>query len=259
MGTILFALVGFWGPLPFGSLITPPVVQEQTSSMRNISEPHPWAMRHADMRRTSQSPGVGADEGIVRWQWLTNGRVPSLAVSRDDLVYLGVTFQEPVWSNEMYLTVLMDDGDVAWRHRVEPYRWGASQGVDSGPSLDLADNVVLNSSNGNLLKYDDDGTLHWTIQREDNATNDSAPAVDQRGFIYQYNFGPVIFAFRYTKGIGFAMHQHLSRYSKCFRRVSYRNRMVACTDRSHSLVAVGFNSRQCIVERAAGFETASLL
>ena len=77
--------------------------------------------------------------------------------------------------------------------------------------------------------------------------------------IYQYNFGPVMLAFRYTKGIRFAMHQHLSRHSKRFRRVSYRNCMVACTDRSHSLVAVGFNSRQCIVERAAGFETACLL
>lgn len=147
---------------------------------------HPWAMYRSDMARTGQSLSQGPDLGVVDWRYFTNGTVPTISVANTGKVFLGVTFHTEEWSNEEYFTVLNADGTVNWRLKVRPYDWGGAQSVFSGPALDSAGNVVINSPYGQVRKYDPAGTLLWTIQRRSNATNNSTPAIDQNDNVFHY-------------------------------------------------------------------------
>lgn len=147
---------------------------------------HPWAMYRSDFSRTGQSLYPGPDLGVVDWKYYTNGEAPTLSVAENGRIYAGVTFHEAFWSNEEYFTVFEVTGGIAWRLKVPPYVWGASQGVFSGPALDSGGNVVINSPLGQLRKYDANGELLWFIQRRDDVTNNSTPAIDASDSVFHY-------------------------------------------------------------------------
>ncbi|MBS1715885.1 MAG: PQQ-like beta-propeller repeat protein [Armatimonadetes bacterium] len=143
----------------------------------------PWAMDHADPARTGRSLYPGPDLGLIDWKQRTGGSVPGIAADRSGRAVLGATFFDASWSNELYVQVLKPDGEVDWRRKVEPYAWGASQGVRSMPALMSGDRVVMNSGNGQLVGFDATGSLIATISGNANMTNDRAPAVLPNGDI----------------------------------------------------------------------------
>jgi hypothetical protein len=122
----------------------------------------------------------------VEWKFFTNGTVPTISVAESGRIFLGIMFHEAFWSNEEYFTSLDAGGTIAWRIKVPPYDWGASQGVFCGPALDSASNVVVNAPRGQLRKYDHNGSLLWAVTRRDDVTNNSTPAVDQFDNIFHY-------------------------------------------------------------------------
>ncbi|MBL8064827.1 MAG: PQQ-binding-like beta-propeller repeat protein [Chthonomonadaceae bacterium] len=148
--------------------------QPQTGISADVS--HPWPMDHANAARTGQSKFPGALLGQVTWVTRIGGKASSLACDRAGKTYVGVTFNENVWSNELYASALNRDGTVAWRVKVRPYDWGAGQSVFSGPALTIKGSVYMNSGFGELLKFTQSGDLVQTISGNSLAANDTTPA-----------------------------------------------------------------------------------
>ncbi|MBV6459367.1 MAG: hypothetical protein HONBIEJF_02514 [Fimbriimonadaceae bacterium] len=153
---------------------------------------HPWPMRYGNMQRNGRSSYPGPDLGQVAWRHRSAGSVPEIAVDRQGRAILGVTFNGETWSGECYLTVLRADGEVDWKVRVVPYPWGASQGVSCGPAINRQGEIIVNSSNGQVLKFAPNGDLKFTYQRNQNMTNDDSPAVMPDGTIYHHQGIPGI-------------------------------------------------------------------
>lgn len=145
----------------------------------------PWPMDHGNAARTGQSLYPGPSQGQIAWSRKLAGNVFSLACNKQGQVVLGAMFHTQWWSNEMFVQTYNADGTIAWRIKVQPYAWGASQGVQSAPALDNAGNVILNSSNGQILRISPVGDLLTTIQRNASSTNNSAPALLPNGDIVQ--------------------------------------------------------------------------
>ncbi|HMS53973.1 MAG TPA: PQQ-binding-like beta-propeller repeat protein [Fimbriimonadaceae bacterium] len=145
----------------------------------------PWQMDHANPARTGQSYYPGPASGQIAWTRRLAGGVYAIACNRQGQAILGVSFHNQWWSNEMFAQAYNGDGTIAWRIKVQPYQWGASQGVRSGPALDAGGNAWMNSSNGQLIKVSPQGDLLATVQRTSSFTNDSTPALLGNGDIVQ--------------------------------------------------------------------------
>ncbi len=159
-----------------------------------------FMMRHANPARTGQVSQIGALQGQLAWQYRTGGIVQGMAVDPYGHIFLGATFNEDYWNNEVYATSLNPNGTVRWRQRVVPYVWGASQGVRSWPTFDPHfKTFTMNSTNGELLQFSADGDPIMTIPRNSNATNDSSPNVMLDGSILHYQIGSLM---KFTRGGG---------------------------------------------------------
>ena len=140
--------------------------------------PHPWQMRNSTPARTGQSPAVGASQGQLDWKFPIAGTVPQMAVAQDGTIYLGTVFNENAWNNESYAYALdSSGGTLLWRRKVTPYVWGASQATSGGPAVDDAGNVLIPSTNTQLLKLTGDGDSVWVHQGSANAIIQGSPAV----------------------------------------------------------------------------------
>jgi hypothetical protein len=138
---------------------------------------HPWQMRNATAARTGQSASIGATLGELDWRTHIAGHVPQLAVAEDGSIYLGTVFNENDWNNESYAYALTSTGAIKWRQKVTPYEWGASQGTDGGPAVDDAGNVLIPSTNTQLLKLSHEGDPLWVHQGSPQALIQGSPAV----------------------------------------------------------------------------------
>ena len=139
--------------------------------------PHPWQMRDSTPARTGQSPAAGASQGQLDWKFPIAGIVPQIAVAQDGTLYLGTVFNENPWNNEAYAYALTSTGDLRWRRKVTPYAWGASQATSGGPAVDDGGNVLIPSTNTQLLKLTGDGDSLWVHQGSSNAIIQGSPAV----------------------------------------------------------------------------------
>lgn len=133
-------------------------------------------MDHGNIARSGRSKYPGPINGVVEWKQKIAGGIAGIACDRNGHAIIGASFHQQWWSNELSRSPSNSDGTIAWRIKVTPYDWGASQGVKSIPALDSAGNVVLNSGAGQLIKVSPTGQLLMTIQRNANSTNDSSPA-----------------------------------------------------------------------------------
>ena len=149
---------------------------------------HPWRMDHANPARTGKSSYPGALIGEVEWARKIGGSVTGIASDRQGKAILGATFYDQLWSNELYVQAYERDGTISWRKKVEPYPWGASQGVKSAPALSKSGEAVLNSGNGQILRFDRAGLLLQTMPCNPNATNDRAPALLDDGSLLHQQF-----------------------------------------------------------------------
>lgn len=147
---------------------------------------HPWPMDHGDIARSGRSKYPGPINGVVEWKQKIAGGIAGIACDRNGHAIIGASFHQQWWSNELFTQSFNADGTFAWRIKVTPYDWGASQGVKSIPALDTAGNVVMNSGAGQLIKVSPTGQLLMTIQRTANFTNDSSPAWSSDGPIYHH-------------------------------------------------------------------------
>lgn len=168
-------------------LFTLPILAIASASF--AQEPHPWAMRGADPQRTGRSPVAASDSGIVEWKYRLPSSVPGIAVSRSGLICTGSVFNGSWWSGETYLSVLESSGDVRFRRKVVPYEWGASQGTNSSPGWNAAEEIITGSTNGQVIKLSKDGALIWTYQRRQDASNDFSIAILPDGSIRGNQFG----------------------------------------------------------------------
>ena len=139
--------------------------------------PHPWQMRNSTPARTGQSPAAGASQGLLDWKFPIAGIVPQIAVAQDGTIVLGTVFNENAWNNESYAYALNGAGGLRWRRKVTPYAWGASQGTSGGPAVDDGGNVLIPSTNTQLLKLTADGDSVWVHQGSENAIIQGSPAV----------------------------------------------------------------------------------
>lgn len=138
---------------------------------------HPWQMRNATAARTGQSSSVGATLGELDWSFHIAGEVPQIAVAVDGSIYLGTVFNENAWNNESYAYALTSTGTLKWRRKVTPYVWGASQATDGGPAVDDGGNVLIPSTNTQLLKLSGDGDQVFVYQGNPGAIIQGSPAV----------------------------------------------------------------------------------
>lgn len=180
MKCFITLISGLLGVTAFGQVTISPA----PTPVPTIAQP--WPMDHGNAARTGQSFFPGPSQGQIAWSKKLAGGIFSLACNRQGQAILGVLFHTSWWSNEMFAQTYNADGSIAWRIKVPPYPWGAAQGVRSAPALDRDGNVVLNSSNGQILKISPTGDILTTIQRTANFTNDSAPALFANGDIVQH-------------------------------------------------------------------------
>jgi hypothetical protein len=141
------------------------------------AQAHPWQMRNATAARTGQSPSVGATLGELDWSVHIAGYAPQIAVAQDGSIYLGTVFNEHAWNNESYAYALTSTGVLKWRLKVTPYAWGASQGTSGGPAVDDAGDVLIPSTNTQLLKVSGEGDPVWVHQGNPSAIIQGSPAV----------------------------------------------------------------------------------
>ncbi len=137
----------------------------------------PWSMDHSTAARTGKSQFTGPSTGAVVWQRAVGGRVYGIAADQFGRAFLGVTFYEAIWSNELYSVCYDITGEISWRVKVAPYVWGFSQGVRSFPTLRPTGETVVNSGLGQLLRFDSSGNVLQIITGMSNATNDNSPAL----------------------------------------------------------------------------------
>ena len=159
------AQVSQWQPAPSGPAVNP------------TTAGHPWAMRHANPRRTGQSSFPGATLAQVEWSFRIAGQVPEIAIGLDGSVHLGSVWHSEFWSQEQYVYVLDSTGKLRWRLKVRPYDWGMGQGVPSSPALTRSGDAIVPSTFGQLLRLGSQGDAKWTYQANGNASNLSSPAV----------------------------------------------------------------------------------
>ena len=153
---------------------------------RTAATVHPWAMRYGDPARTGRSAFPGPQIGEIDWRFRIAGTVPSVAVARDGTVHCGTVFHEEWWSNESFVYALTPAGELEWRLKVEPWDWGASQGVGGGPALDVQERVHVPSARGRLYQLAANGGILWTYQGYVGATHESSPAVLPDGSVRHY-------------------------------------------------------------------------
>jgi sugar lactone lactonase YvrE len=166
------------------------------STLAAVQQPTPpqartpsWAMRYGNPARTGQSPAPGATLGSVDWQFPIAGEPHSFAVDSAGRIQVGVVFLDAFWSNESYAYALDAGGGIAWRAKVTPYSWGASQGVSSSSAIDARGRTVTPSSNGDLIQFTATGQVAWTLPGTASASNDSSPLVRPDGSIVHYQIG----------------------------------------------------------------------
>jgi hypothetical protein len=138
---------------------------------------HPWAMRNSTQNRSGQSTYRGATAGTLDWRFLVAGFVNQFAVASDGSIYLGNVFNQEYWSNENYIYGLTATGELKWRQKVTPYEWGVNQAIKGSPALDSSGNVVIPSTNTELLKYTGAGDFLWRYLGNPIFVDNSSPAV----------------------------------------------------------------------------------
>jgi hypothetical protein len=150
---------------------------------------HPWPMRYGDPARTGRSAWPGAQSGVLDWKFRIAGVVPQFAAAADGSVHCGTVFHEEWWSNESFVYALTPAGALEWRAKIEPYPWGASQGVGGSPALDALENVVTPGAAGKLHDFAPDGLVRWSYAGNGNTVQNSSPAVLPDGSIRHFMSG----------------------------------------------------------------------
>ena len=183
--------------LCFLAVVLPSVTPAQTlGSGAVIQIPHPWAQRNHDPRRTAQSDYRGPTTGEVVWKTLQPGTVPQFAVSNRGNISLNDVWNPAWWSEEDYLTVLNARGEVMLHKKVQSFPWGFSQSVQSSGGFDNANNLVLPTSNGDVVKTSLVGDTQWLVHGSSNSTNDSSIAIMPNGDVYGFQFLVGLFKIR---------------------------------------------------------------
>jgi outer membrane protein assembly factor BamB len=161
-----------------------------------------WPMRFSDASRSCRTSAIGASMGTVQWSQLVQGSVFDFAIDGTGIVFVGTIFHGEFWTNDTWAYAYRPDGSVHFRAKVEPYAWGASQGVDSAPLLDSAGRLVFNSSNGQIVALNaGEGTPLWKLQRRSTATNDCAPALLPDGSIVHQQLTEGLASIRASDGV----------------------------------------------------------
>lgn len=88
------------------------------------------------------------------------------------------------------------NGEFVWRTKVNSFEWGFSQGVSSNGGFDSAGNVLLPSTNGEVLKMTGDGRVIWTFLGRTDASNDESIAILPDGSVRGYQLGVGTFGIR---------------------------------------------------------------
>lgn len=148
-----------------------------------VSAAHPWAQDRSDASRTQQSPDPGPEIGEVLWKYSLPYQAFGLAASSDGQIYTGPIFDENYWNGEFYMRALRADGSLAWRKKLTPYPWGFSQEAPAVPAIDPNGNVIVASTNSELIKMGSDGTIFWKKSGPDHFPNGVSPAVLRDGTV----------------------------------------------------------------------------
>jgi hypothetical protein len=142
-------------------------------------------MFRADSIRSSQSLSPGANTGELAWKYVLPGSPSApLIASASGNIYTGVLYDSNWWSGEMFTRSLTANGQLEWRLKVTPYDWGFSQDLGGVPALDPSGNLIMPSSNSELLKLSSAGAEQWKLEGVNTTVNNHGVTVLPNGNIY---------------------------------------------------------------------------
>jgi hypothetical protein len=148
-----------------------------------MSQAHPWSQRNHDAARTCQSTYPGPSTGEIVWKKNLGGTPPGLATNNFGYIAVGATYNNAWWSQEVYQSVYKSTSGLLYHKKMTPFPWGFSQNVLASPAWGPDGNLVVASTNGEVLKLAPTGALKWTLQFRNDSTNNESPAVLPDGSI----------------------------------------------------------------------------
>lgn len=170
------------------------------STEQKTDNPHPWPMDHANPARTNKTWAIGPQTGQIEWQRQIVGGTFGIACDAQGGAILGATFHDEWWAYDIHAYRFKPNGDIDWKTEVNPYPWGASQAVNSFPAVYGKRNIVLNSTNSELLRINPAGIPSVAYQHDPSFIGGTSPAVTSDGTIFQ-QFGLTATRFSQTGAV----------------------------------------------------------
>lgn len=156
--------------------------------------PHPWPMDHANPARTNKTWALGPSTGEIEWKRQIVGGTFGVACDAQGGAILGATFHDEWWAYDVHAYRFNSNGTIDWKSEVNPYPWGASQAVNSFPAVYGKRDIVMNSTNSELIRFRPNGLSTLIYQHDPSFIGGTSPAVLPDGTIFQ-QFGLTVTRF----------------------------------------------------------------
>lgn len=130
----------------------------------------PWPCKGHDLKRSSQSPYIGAQNNTLKWCCETGGIhiQSSPAIGIDGTIYIGGGCLSPETTNNKKIFVINPNGNLKWAYTT-------SDDVISSPSISADGTIYIGSFDQRLYALNSDGSLKWYYQTDSKI--DTSPVI----------------------------------------------------------------------------------